>query len=106
MFADLRDGSVNEVLSLAPFGFGNPAPVLCTKGAEVAGPPRLLKEGKHLKVALRHQGKLLFFKAWNFGDRIELFQPGQKLDVLFTLEDDPSGKSRGYGSWSASFYDQ
>lgn len=104
-FSELRDGTVSEVLSLAPFGFGNPAPVLCTKGAEVAGPPRLLKEGKHLKVALRHEGKLLFFKAWNFGDRAELFQPGQKLDILFTLEDDPSAKSRGYGSWSPSLKD-
>ncbi len=104
-FPDLHERSIAQIFSLAPFGFGNPAPVLCTRGVEVAGPPRVLKEGKHLKVPLRHQGRLLFFKAWNFGDRAELFQPGQKLDVLFTLDDDPGAKSRGYESWSPSLKD-
>jgi len=104
-FADLNDRTVDELFSLAPFGFGNTAPLLCTTEVEVAGPPRLLKDGKHLKVPLRHRGKLLIFAAWNFGDRLELFQPGRKLDVLFTLEDDPSAASRGYGRWSPSLKD-
>lgn len=104
-FAELHEGTVNEVFSLAPFGFGNPAPLLCTRGVEVAGPPRMIKEGKHLKVPLRQGNRLLFFKAWNFGDRIHLFEPGKKIDVLFSLEDDPGAKSRGYGSWSPSLKD-
>jgi hypothetical protein len=65
----------------------------------------MIKEGKHLKVPLRHGNRLLFFKAWNFGDRIHLFEPGKKIDVLFSLEDEPGAKSRGYGSWTPSLKD-
>jgi single-stranded-DNA-specific exonuclease len=104
-FSELKDREVEEIFSLAPFGFGNPAPLFLTKGVEVAGPPRVLTEGKHLKIGFRHDGRVLFFKAWNFGDRLTLFQPGQKLDILFTLDDDPGAKARGYQSWSLSLRD-
>jgi single-stranded-DNA-specific exonuclease len=105
LFSELRDREVEEIFSLAPFGFGNASPLFMTKGVEVAAEPRILKEGKHLKASLRHDGRVLFFTAWNFGDRRELFQPGRKLDVLFTLEDDPGAKARGYQSWTPSLRD-
>lgn len=104
-FADLNDRSVQQVMELGPFGCGNPAPLFRATGAETAGAPRILKEGKHLSVPLRHQGRLLFVKAWNFGDRLPLFEPGAKLDVLFQVEDDPYSKKRGYGSWCLSLKD-
>jgi single-stranded-DNA-specific exonuclease len=103
--ADLTEKAIDEVFSLAPFGFGNPTPLFCSENVEVAGPPKILGDGKHLKAPLRQQGRLLFFTAWNFGDRIELFQPGRRLDILFTLEDDPGSKSRGYAGWSVSLKD-
>jgi hypothetical protein len=66
---------------------------------------KALKEGKNLSVPLRQNGRLLFCKAWNFGDRADYFEPGARLDLLFQLEDDPSGRKRGYGSWSLSVND-
>jgi len=104
-FSELSELCVQQVLSLGPFGFGNPAPILLCEGAEVAGPLKILKEGKHFSVPLRQNGRLLFCKAWNFGDRAGMFEPGAKLDVLFQIEDDPISRKRGYGSWCLSLKD-
>ena len=98
-FTELTELCVRQVLTLGPFGFGNPAPIFLAGGAEVAGPCKASADGKHLTVPLRHNGRLLFSKAWNFGDRADLFAPGAKLDVLFQVEDDPFSRKRGYGSW-------
>lgn len=98
-FPELNDKCVREVLALGPFGFGNPAPLLRVNGAQVAGPPKVLREGKHFNVPLRQGGRMLFCKAWNFGDRTELLQPGTHVDLLCQVEDDPSSRKRGYGSW-------
>jgi single-stranded-DNA-specific exonuclease len=104
-FAELNELCIQQILALGPFGFGNPAPILYAKRVEVAGPPKVLKEGKHFSVPLRHDGRLLYLKAWNFGDRAALFVPGRKLDVLFQVEDDAYSRSRGYGSWCAVLKD-
>lgn len=104
-FSDLTDESVLHVMNLGPFGFGNATPTFLARGAEVAGPAKALREGKHFNVPLRHEGRLLFVKAWNFGERQELFEPGRRLDILFQIEDDPYSRKRGYGSWCLSLKD-
>jgi len=104
-FPELTEPCVTDVLSLGPFGFGNASPILAAFGVTVAGPARTLNNGKHLSVPLSHQGRTLFAKAWNFGDRLHLFEPGNQLDVLLQVEDDPYSKKRGYGSWCLSLKD-
>jgi single-stranded-DNA-specific exonuclease len=104
-FPELTDRCVENVFSLGPFGFGNASPVFFAPGAEVAGPVKALKEGKHFKVPLRHRGRLLFCKAWNFGDRAALLQPGKRVDVLYQVEDDPYGRAHGAGSWCLTLKD-
>ena len=104
-FSELSESCIQEVMSLGPFGFGNPAPVFLARECEIAGPAKSIKDGKHFNVPLRHNGRLLFSKAWNFGDRAHQLAPGTKVDVLFQIEDDPSGRKRGYGSWSISIKD-
>ncbi len=104
-FAELNEECVQQMMSLGPFGFSNPLPLLYAPGAEVAGPAKPLKSGEHLNVPLRHGGRLLFCKAWNFGDRAALFESGRTLDVLFQIEDDPVSQKRGYGSWCVSIKD-
>ena len=98
-FSELTEDCIRQVLSLGPFGFGNPAPLFLARNAQVAGPPKILREGKHFSVPIRHDGRLLFCKAWNFGHRAELLLPGTRLDLLFQIEDDPGSRKRGYGSW-------
>ena len=63
-------------------------------------PPAPLKE-KHLKVMLRQNGRTLCLKAWNFAVRAGEFVPGTRLDVAFTLEDDPYSAARGNPGWAA-----
>lgn len=104
-FTELTERSIQQVLALGPFGFGNPLPLFHASGVQVAGPPKILNEGKHLRVPLRHNGRVLFCKAWNFGDRATMFSPGALLDVLFQIEDDPTARKRGYGSWCISLKD-
>lgn len=77
-FDELTENCVRQLLSLGPFGLGNPAPVFLARTAEVAGPARVLREGKHYSVPIRHNGRLLFCKAWNFGHRAALFCPEPK----------------------------
>jgi single-stranded-DNA-specific exonuclease len=104
-FTEMNEACVYQVLSLGPFGFGNPAPIFLARGAEIAGPPKVITEGKHFNVPLRHNGRLLFAKAWNFGDRAHLLALGLKVDALFQIEDDPNSRKRGYGSWCLSVKD-
>jgi single-stranded-DNA-specific exonuclease len=104
-FSELTDACVQQLMNLGPFGFGNPAPIFYASAAEVAGPAKGLKDAKHLNIPLRHNGRMLFCKGWNFGDRAALFQPGAKLDVLFQIEDDPHSRKRGYGSWCVTLKD-
>jgi single-stranded-DNA-specific exonuclease len=103
-FDELTDQAVAEVLSMAPFGCGNPAPVFAALGAEVAAAPVVIKE-KHLRVTLRHNGRPLTLKAWNFAPRAVEFSPGARLDAAFTLEPDDYSRKRGYAPWSAVLRD-
>ncbi len=103
-FREIDERSVAEVLSLEPFGCGNPAPLFAALAAEVAGPPVVMKE-KHLRVMLRQNGRTLMLKAWNFAERGAELQPGARVDVAFTLEDDSYAAARGLPPWGAVLRD-
>jgi len=103
-FREIDERSATEVLSLEPFGCGNPAPLFAALDAEVAGPPVVMKE-KHLRVMLRQNGRTLMLKAWNFADRAAELQPGARVDVAFRLEDDSYSAARGYPAWGAVLHD-
>jgi single-stranded-DNA-specific exonuclease len=96
--------AVAEILGLAPFGFGNPPPVLAILDAEVAAAPVVLKE-KHLRVQLRQNGRNLLSKAWNFADRASELPAGAHMDAAFCIEEDPYSESRGWGGWAAVLKD-
>ena len=104
-FDELTDHCVEQLFALGPFGFGNLTPTLMVCGAEVSGPVKVITEGKHFKVPLRHHGRLLFVNAWNFGDRRDLFTTGSHLDLLLQVEDDQYGRRNGFGSWCISLKD-
>jgi single-stranded-DNA-specific exonuclease len=103
-FSEVTDASIADVLTLAPFGFANPAPVFAACNAEVAGMPSVMKE-KHLRLKLRQNGKMLYVKAWNFVDRLGMLQPGAKVDVVVSFEADAYSASRGYAGWGATLRD-
>jgi single-stranded-DNA-specific exonuclease len=103
-FGDLTDRCVQEVLALAPFGHGNPPPLLAALDVEVAAPPVVMKE-KHLRVMVRQNGRTLALKAWNFAGRAGEMPPGARVDIAFTLEEDAYSAARGYPGWAAMLGD-
>lgn len=96
-FREIDDQSVNQILSLAPFGFGNPVPVFVARNLEVVACD--VKKEKHLFVKLKSQGRTLRAKAWNFAERAAEFQPGSIIDLAFSIEDDAYSAARGYAPW-------
>jgi single-stranded-DNA-specific exonuclease len=101
---DLTETGVQEILALAPFGNGNPPPLVAARDVEVAGPPVAMKE-KHLRVMVRQNGRTLVLKAWNFAGRAGEMPPGARVDIAFKLEEDPYSAARGYPGWAAVLRD-
>jgi single-stranded-DNA-specific exonuclease len=80
-------GSVAEgVLSLAPFGAGNPRPVFEARRVEIIDGPRKLKE-RHLKMSLRQDGRIFRAVAWRAAEQHDyLTEHKAAVDVAFSLE--------------------
>lgn len=95
---DLNDETAAELLALAPFGFGNPAPLLAVQGLEVASPSVIVKE-KHVRVHLRQNGRHLITKAWNFGSRCDEVAMGARVDAAICIEEDAYALKRGWPGW-------
>lgn len=75
---------VQELEKLAPFGVGNPAPVLGFVKAEIAQVDRLGKERNHLKFDVVHGGTHYKGLLWQAGDRYHAFYPGEEACVAFS----------------------
>jgi len=103
-FGDITDPAVQEVLALAPFGHGNPTPLLAALDVEVAGQPVVWNE-KHLRVMVRRNGRTLALKAWNFAGRAGEMPPGARVDIAFKLEEDAYSAARGCPGWAAVLRD-
>jgi single-stranded-DNA-specific exonuclease len=97
---EIDDGSVADILRLAPFGFGNPAPTFIARGVEIVTPPEIIKE-KHVFLKLKVNGRTIRAKAWNFAERAAELVPGMRLDIALQFEDDAYSASRGYAPWQA-----
>ena len=103
-FEELTDAAAAELLALAPFGFGNPPPVLAVEDAELADPPAIIKE-KHARLHLKQNGRHLFAKAWNFAPRCSELARGMRIDVAFCLEEDSYAQRQGWPGWCAVLKD-
>jgi len=86
-FADVTDENMALVGRLEPYGFGNPAPVFAATGLKLSSEPRVMKE-KHLRLALRHNGRTMTAVGWNMAERAAGLGAGAVLDAAFTVEPD------------------
>jgi single-stranded-DNA-specific exonuclease len=76
---------VDEILSLEPFGLGNPKPVFCAGPVQIVDGPRRVKE-RHLKMAVRQNGRIFRAIAWRAVEREPfLAEHRAALDVAFSL---------------------
>ena len=101
---EITERAVADLLTLAPFGNGNPPPLLAARNVEVAGPPAVWME-KHLKLMVRQNGRALLLKAWNFAGRAAELVPGSRVDIAFNLEEDAYAAARGLPAWTAVLRD-
>lgn len=83
--AELTVGLEQELEKLAPYGFGNPSPVLAVKEMPVHQIEAVGQEGKHLKLQLGEDGHLggIVFRQ---GERLEELRDKPALDLAFNLE--------------------
>lgn len=85
-FRDITGDFAAQMTLLAPFGAGNPKPLFEALGVEVVDGPRRLGD-KHLKMALRQNGRIFRAIAWRAIEREQLITDHRtSLDVAFWLE--------------------
>ena len=87
-FRSISAQVASELVSLAPFGAGNPCPVFRTSRVEIIDGPRLIKD-RHLKMAFRQEGRVMRGIAWRASER-ESFVTEHRaaIDLAFSLEQD------------------
>jgi single-stranded-DNA-specific exonuclease len=92
-------GEANEGLEtllrhFEPFGVGNAAPVLVSRGVRLAAPPRTVG-GDHLKLSLATATGALEAIGWGMASRCTELDPALPVDVAYRLErDEWNGASR------------
>jgi single-stranded-DNA-specific exonuclease len=85
-FRAITGGMAGAIAALAPFGAGNPRPVFAARRVSVVDGPRKLKE-RHLKMALRQDGRIFRAVAWRAADRHSYIDEHKAaVDVAFSLE--------------------
>jgi single-stranded-DNA-specific exonuclease len=79
-----------------PFGLGNAAPVLVSRGVALAGPPRLVgSDGMRLRLRRAGGGGELDAIGWGLAPRAAALDPARPVDIAFRLErDEYRGESR------------
>jgi single-stranded-DNA-specific exonuclease len=100
---EITQRAIDELFALAPFGHGNPPPLLAALNVETAG--CVVWKEKHLKLTVRQRGRSLSLKAWNYAERAAELAPGTRIDIAFHLEEDAYSAARGYPAWAATLRD-
>ena len=89
----LDDKNYEFVLSLSPFGEGNPAPVYLTRNVVVVEARQVGARGAHLKMRIAHEGRSWDAIAFRQGDRP--VSVGDRLELVYTADmDDWGGRRR------------
>ncbi|MEC9373129.1 MAG: DHHA1 domain-containing protein, partial [Planctomycetota bacterium] len=66
---ELTPAIVERLERLGPFGAGNPTPRIRMKGLRLVGPPQPLgAHGKHLKITVRQNERMLRMMGWSWGE--------------------------------------
>jgi single-stranded-DNA-specific exonuclease len=74
-----------EIRQLAPFGMGNPTPVLSASAVRLLASPRILQD-KHLKLRVGKGGRTLDALGWDWAPRAASLEAGQQVDLAFVIE--------------------
>jgi single-stranded-DNA-specific exonuclease len=87
-FRSINEQVASELLTLAPFGAGNPNPIFRTSRVEIVDGPRRVKE-RHLKMAFKQDGRVMRGIAWRASEREGFVNEHRgAIDLAFSLEQD------------------
>lgn len=86
-FKFLNWGLQKTIASFEPTGLGNPTPTFTTNKVNIFEARTVGKEGKHLKLVLEKNGKVINAIAFGFGDLITKATPGSQIDIAYVLEE-------------------
>jgi single-stranded-DNA-specific exonuclease len=81
-FSDISFNLTKEFAMLEPFGFGNPEPLLGSKGLEILY-PRILKDA-HLKMKLKQNSQSIDAIGFNMASFFENLAVTNRVDAVFT----------------------
>ena len=85
-FRELTGPVAAQIVSLAPFGAGNPKPVFAASAIEIVDGPRRLKE-RHYKMALRQDGRVMRAIAWRGVERHAFLESHRdRVDLAYSLQ--------------------
>jgi single-stranded-DNA-specific exonuclease len=84
---DANDSLERLLRHFEPFGIGNPAPLLATRGIRLASTPRVIGQNG-LKFALRDEATELEGVWWGVSHRAAEWRATQVVDVAYRLERD------------------
>jgi len=87
--SNISGGAFREMQSLAPFGQGNPVPVLLSRGVKVAECTVMGNGASHLRFKLAEGSKSWQGVAFGFGEC--LGEVSSQLDIVYNLEIDRWG---------------
>lgn len=82
---DLEIENIKTLKMLEPFGEGNKNPNFLIKNAKITS-IRALSEGKHLKVAVNVDGKIIDVIGFKMGELVDHFLIGDKVDIAGTVD--------------------
>ena len=84
-FSQLTLKAIEQVEQLAPFGEGNPRPLLCSSSVELVDAPRRMGEGeRHLSLKIKQHQVSLRAVAFGKGEWADdLQQAGGPLDIAY-----------------------
>ena len=95
--ADLTLATVRSIDRLAPFGTGNPAPLLRLRGARVLQFTRMGADGSHLRLVVAGPGGGIKSVMFGAGSRVAELAGQPEVDLLATLEVDTWGGNEALG---------
>ncbi len=76
---------LHDLEQMAPFGFGNPGPILACQGIPVHSVSAVGKEKSHIKFRFGEQGEQEGI-AFRLGERLNELNCATRLDVAFSLD--------------------
>jgi single-stranded-DNA-specific exonuclease len=80
---ELDLATCERLMRFAPFGRGNPRPVLLAEGVEVMAPPRIVgTRADHLSMRLRHGGPAISAIGMGMADRAGEVEQGSRIDAM------------------------